>query len=165
MSMQSLNSRCVRAVAVALAVAFVSVSCSSNDTTGPSDDAGGLGSGGNGNGLQISIVPNPVPFSGTPITDVAGCASLPHTWFYEQVLRDTTGAGVTITARVDKFDGIVVNNINGITISVPANGSTSVSTRWCSGNRIAHTAQTTFAGTDGQGNPVNIEAPEARLRP
>jgi hypothetical protein len=163
MSMKSSSIRDWRAVALALAAAFVSASCDSNGPAGPSGDGGG-GSSGNGS-IQISIVPNPVPHSGQPISDVPGCAALPFTWFYDQVIRETSGVDVTFTARVDRFDGNVVNNLNGITISVPANGETTVRTRWCSGNKTAHSAQTTFSGTDANGNAVNVDAPEANLRP
>lgn len=35
------------------------------------------------------ISPNPVPFSGQAITDVASCRDRPNTWFYDQILKET----------------------------------------------------------------------------
>ena len=61
---------------------------------------------GSGTGaVQVTVSPNPVPFSGQAITDIASCATRPNTWFYDQVLRETAGVAVTITRRVDSFDG------------------------------------------------------------
>ena len=53
----------------------------------------------------MTISPNPVPFSGQPITDIATCATRPNTWFYDQILKETGGVAVTVTRRVDTFDG------------------------------------------------------------
>src|SRR5262245_33386313 len=38
--------------------------------------------------VEVVINPNPVPFSGQAITDVASCSTRPNTWFYDQVLRE-----------------------------------------------------------------------------
>jgi hypothetical protein len=45
--------------------------------------------------VQVTVSPNPVPFSGQAITDIASCATRPNTWFYDQVLRETGGVAVT----------------------------------------------------------------------
>lgn len=114
--------------------------------------------------VEITVNPNPVPFSGQPISDAAGCAGSKNTWFYEQILRETGGAAVTFTSRIDKFDERVVNNTTGISLLVPANGSLTVPTRWCSSQGVAHTAQSTFSGTDAGGRTVNAGGAVANLR-
>jgi len=112
--------------------------------------------------VQITINPNPVPYSTTPI---AGCvATAKSTWFYDQVLRETSGVTVTFTSRIDKFDGRVVNQPTGLNLKVNGNNSLTVPTKWCSSQAVSHTAQTTFVGTDAKGNAVTIEGPVANLR-
>lgn len=113
--------------------------------------------------VQITVNPNPVPFSGTPITDAAQCAGYADTWFYDQVLQEFGGTDVKFTTRVDTFDDKLANNLTGLNISVPAHGSAVLHTRWCSGAGIAHTAQTTLTGTDAKGNVVTVTGPVARL--
>lgn len=112
--------------------------------------------------LQVTINPNPVPFSGQPITDIASCRDRPNTWFYDQVLRETGGAAITITQRVDSFDGAVTSTTNP-SIQIPANGSTTIRTRWCSSSAAAHTAQTNFSGRDAGGRTWNVTGPSVRL--
>lgn len=114
--------------------------------------------------LEIEIRPNPVPFSGQPITDTPACANSRNTWFYEQILKETGGSELTITGRVDKFDGRVVNTRNDLTIKVPARGSTTLTSRWCSAQAVAHTAQTSFTGKDASGNSINVDGPTVELR-
>jgi hypothetical protein len=113
--------------------------------------------------VRISIVPNPVPFSGAAITDAAGCAGSKNTWFYEQVLSESGGAAVTFTGRSDNFDGRRVNNITNLNLVLPANGSTTIRSRWCSATSSEHTAQTTFTGRDASGNAVTATAGTVRL--
>jgi hypothetical protein len=104
-----------------------------------------------------------VPFSGQPITDIASCNGRPNTWFYDQVLREVGGAAVTVTERVDTFDGAVTSRTNpGLRIA--ANGTTTLRTRWCSSSAAAHTAQTTFSGTDASGRTWTLAGPTVRLQ-
>jgi hypothetical protein len=114
--------------------------------------------------LEVDIRPsNPVPYSGQPITDVASCNGRPHTWFYDQVIRETGGAQVTLTERVNSFDGVASSPTNpGLT--VPANGSVTVTTRWCSATDGPHTAQSNFSGRDASGNAVTLTGPVVQLR-
>jgi hypothetical protein len=114
--------------------------------------------------VEVTINPNPVPFSGQPITDAAGCAGSKNTWFYEQVARETGGAAVTFTSRIDKFDGRVVNNTTNLSLVVPANGSLTIKSRWCSSQAVAHTAQTSFSGTDANGHSITVDAPTVNLQ-
>ena len=108
------------------------------------------------------MTPNPVPFSGQPITDIASCASRPNTWFYDQALRETGGVAVTVTQRVDTFDG-TRNSPTNPGLKIAANGSTTVHTRWCSSSSGAHTAQTTFSGTDANGKTWSVTGPLVRM--
>jgi hypothetical protein len=111
----------------------------------------------------VTINPNPVPFSGQPITDVASCRDRANTWFYEQVLRETGGVAITVTQRVDSFDGAQTSSSNP-NIQIPANGSTTIRTRWCSASAAAHTAQTNFSGTDANGRSWSVTGPTVRLQ-
>ena len=113
--------------------------------------------------VTVTVNPNPVPFDGKPITDVAGCAKRNNTWYYELTLRETGGAPVTFNAQVDAFDGFVVNNLTGIKVEVPANGEVKLNPRWCSSTSGKHTAQHTFSGTDANGNAVNLQSPLVNL--
>lgn len=113
--------------------------------------------------VEVSIVPSPVPFSGQPITNVTSCANSRNTWFYDQVLRETGGSQVTFTQRVDRFDGQTANNLNGLSIVVPANGSITISSRWCSTTAAEHTAESTFSGTDARGNSLTASGGIVRL--
>jgi hypothetical protein len=110
----------------------------------------------------VTINPNPVPFSGQPITDIASCRDRANTWFYDQVLREVGGAAITVTERVDSFDGVVTSRTNP-SLQIAARGSTTLRTRWCSSSAAAHTAQTTFSGTDAGGRAWTLAGPTVRL--
>lgn len=113
--------------------------------------------------VDVSINPNPVPFSGQPIPDIASCSTRPNTWFYDQVIREVGGAAVTVTERVDMFDGAVTARTNP-SLRIAANGSTTVRTRWCSSAATAHTAQSNFSGTDANGRAWTFTGPVVRLQ-
>jgi hypothetical protein len=167
MSMSSITSRRVWSILPACGLAWSMAACSNSSTTNPSPDLSsnptssppGVGA------LTVSVSPNPVPFSGQPITDAASCAGYENTWFYDQTLTETGGAAVTITARVDKFDDKVANNVTNLNMQVPAKGTLVVRSRWCSGAGTMHTAQTSFGGTDQNGNRVTVNGPTVRLMP
>jgi len=127
-------------------------------TPTPAPPAAGTGTG----AVQVTVSPNPVPFSGQAITDLASCATRPNTWFYDQVLRETGGVAVTITRRVDTFDGAAGSATNP-NLRIAASATTSVRTRWCSVSAAAHTAQTTFSGTDANGKAWSVTGPLVRL--
>ena len=110
----------------------------------------------------MTINPNPVPFSGQPIPDVASCRDRTNTWFYDQVLREVGGVAVTVTERVDSFDGAVTSRSTP-SVQIPANGSTTLRTRWCSSSSAAHTAQSNFGGTDANGRRWTVTGPTVRL--
>jgi len=113
--------------------------------------------------VEVAINPNPVPFSGQAITDIASCTTRPNTWFYDQVVREVGGANVTITERVDMFDGAVTSRTNP-SLRIAANQSTTLRTRWCSSAATAHTAQTNFSGTDANGHSWTLTGPTVRLQ-
>ena len=113
--------------------------------------------------VEVTINPNPVPFSGQPMTDIASCSTRPNTWFYDQVIREVGGVAVTITERVDMFDGAVTSRTNP-SLRIAANGSTTVRTRWCSAAATAHTAQTNFSGTDANGRSWTFTGPMVRMQ-
>ena len=146
-----------------LVIAIVVASCGKGSPTSPS---GGDPQLPNPTGsVRVNINPNPVPFSGAPVTDDPGCAALPNTWYYDQVFTETAGNAVTLTARTDFFDGFSVNIINGISIDIPARGSLDLRARWCSANKTQHTAQSTFSGVDSHGNQVVVNTPVIKLMP
>jgi hypothetical protein len=144
-------------------IAVIAASCSKNGSpTSPSGDPQLPNPTGS---VKVAINPDPVPFSGVPVTDDPGCATLPNTWYYQQVFTETAGSAVTLTSRIDFFDGFTINNITGIAIDIPAKGTTSLGARWCSGNKTNHTAQSTFSGVDSRGNPVVVNTPVIKLMP
>jgi hypothetical protein len=176
-------------VAVLFVAAFVAINCGSVEPTAPSPvTAAGVPSRSNNpvgtptptpaptptpspsastgsttGAVQVTVSPNPVPFSGQAITDIASCASRPNTWFYDQVLRETGGVAVTVTRRVDTFDGAAGSATNP-NLRIAANGSTTIRTRWCSVSSSAHTAQSTFSGTDANGKTWSVTGPLVRLQ-
>jgi len=127
-------------------------------TPTPTPPSSGSGAG----AVQVTVSPNPVPFSGQPITDIATCATRPNTWFYDQILKETGGVAVTVTRRVDTFDGAAGTATNP-NLRIGANGSTTIRTRWCSVSAAAHTAQSSFSGTDANGKTWSVTGPLVRL--
>jgi hypothetical protein len=114
--------------------------------------------------VQLTITPNPVPFSGQPITDAASCVGSPNTWFYQQNFKESGGAAVTFTSRTDSFDGRVVNNATAVSLVVPALGTMTLSSRWCSSEGVAHTAQSSFSGADANGHAISVNGPVVALQ-
>ena len=112
--------------------------------------------------ITVSVNPNPVPHSGARIPDAPGCANVAHTWFYDQVIRETGGSAVTLTTRIDLFDERETNN-RAVNIVVPANGSVTIPTRWCSSTRAEHSSQTRWIGTDASGRSINVLGPRVLL--
>ena len=111
--------------------------------------------------LSISISPNPVPWTSEPTPN----CSLANNWSYEQTLRNTGGMTMTISDRADFFDGVQVSTRTGLGIVLAPGQDTTITTRWCSGNNIQHTAQTNFTGSDDAGNRISVTGPTVRLSP
>ena len=164
------------AVLIACLAALATATCSSKDSsptspstttttpTTPVTPAPPVSNSGSGS-VDITLNPNPVSFSGQPITTAASCAGYANTWFYDQVLRETSGVDVTFTSRVNTFDGNLASQVGGFSMVVPAHSSVTWRTSWCSGARIKHTAQTTWSGTDANGHTVSATGPVATLMP
>jgi hypothetical protein len=157
-------------LAVAASVFLISTGCSDSSPTAPTPvtsapptQPGPAPTAPTATGaLSITINPNPVPHSGAAITDAAGCAGVRFTWFYDQVLQETGGVALTLTNRIDLFDDRETNNL-GVNIVVPANGSTTVRSRWCSSTRAAHSSQTRWTGTDAAGRSISVLGPRVIL--
>ena len=115
--------------------------------------------------LEFYIAPNPVPWSGVPITDSAGCASVANTWYYDMVLIEVGGQTVTLKNRVDVFDGKPTNNLSNLNIVIPAYTRTQIRARWCASANVNHVAQTTFSGTDASNNEVKVTSPSITMMP
>ncbi len=150
------------AVAWLCVPAVISSACSKLGLTGPSEN--GSEPPPNRGSVIVSINPNPVPYSGVPVTDTPECSDLKHTWYYDQIFEETAGVGVTLTARVDSFDGFVVNDFSGLGITIQPRGKLTLHARWCSGNPTDHTALSTFTGTDDRGGAVSVTTPTIQLR-
>jgi hypothetical protein len=147
-------------VVLSVSIAGVFSACGSKSPTSPGEN--GVNLPGGGGRLNVSVNPNPVPFSGKPITDVAGCQNRNNTWYYDQIL-ETSGSALTITSEIDMFDGFVVNNLTDLHITVPAGGKTTLNPRWCSSESREHTAQSTFGGVDANGNTFTVSGPKVTL--
>ena len=113
--------------------------------------------------LEITITPNPVPYSEPP---APGC-SFPHTWQYTQILLNTGGTPITVSDRVNFFDGARTGDASNLGIVIQPGGSHTITpqTRWCSPNNIEHTARTDWSGTDANGVPIGVTGPTVRLLP
>jgi hypothetical protein len=111
--------------------------------------------------VSIKIDPEPVMHSGTPITDVASCRGLPHTWFYDVHIHGETGVRVSFSERENFFDGRFVSKSGPIDLA--PNGTVILHVRWCSGYPRFHYTQHRLKGTDEYGEKVELSTPWVRL--
>ena len=100
--------------------------------------------------LDVTINPNPVPWSGNPIQG-SGCDGVTNTWFYNQVLKNTGGKTIVVSDRTDFFNNREVLKRNGLGITIAPGAESTVTTRWCSASVGPHTARTDFSGQDVDG--------------
>jgi len=107
----------------------------------------------------VTISPNPVPWSGTPIPN----CSLTNTWTYTQVLDNIGSAELTLSDRTDYMDGAVLSQRSGLGIVIPAGSKTQVTTRFCSATATEHHTRTDFTGTDAKNNRINYRGPDVVL--
>ena len=145
--------------------ALLCVTCSDSSPTEPSSTtpAGPVLPPSTGS-VKVGIVPNPVPFSGQPVTDAGpGCNDKKNTWYYDQILTESGGSEVTFRNRIDTFDGFTINELSGLNIVVQANGTLTLHTRWCSGTAKDHVARSSFTGTDATGKMVTVTGPNVQL--
>ena len=91
------------------------------------------------------------------------CAGKPNFWQWEVTITETAGVPVTLTRGVTIADGQVLST-GTLSESIPARGS--VTRRpyqcWTLGS-VGHIAQTTYVGTDANGNEVSITSPNITL--
>jgi hypothetical protein len=146
-----------------VAAAFAATRCSGNSGGSPTSPTSAAAPQGATATVQVAVNPNPVPFSGAPITDAAECANYANTWFYDTVLQETGGANVTFTSRVDLFDGKTANSLTGLKIVLGPHDTVVLHTRWCSGASTTHSAQSIFGGLDDNGNAVTATGQVAQL--
>jgi hypothetical protein len=112
--------------------------------------------------LAIEVTPNPVPWSDTPID---GCGSdRPNRWVWDQILRNTGGTRITLTERVNFFNGDQVSRPTGFSISIEPGASHTQTTRWCSALDGDHTFRTDWSGSDASGNRISLNGPTVTMR-
>jgi len=152
-----------------MAAALGIAGCSKNSAASPtapsttaSSPAGALAQAAAAS-VQVTVNPDPVPFSGQPILDTGECTDYTNTWFYDTVLHETAGGSVTFTTRIDLFDAKLANNLTGLNIVLGPHDTVVLHTRWCSGSPNGHSAQSIFGGTDGTGNAVSAQGQVAQL--
>ncbi|MBI3402476.1 MAG: fibronectin type III domain-containing protein [Acidobacteria bacterium] len=112
--------------------------------------------------ISVTVTPNPVPFSGTPIAATA-CVGVPNTWFYTETIRETAGVAVTLTKWVSVLDGRSILNQGTVNSAISAHGSTTFNFNWCLSAAGQHTIQTTWSGTDANGNSFSYGGPIVTL--
>jgi hypothetical protein len=111
--------------------------------------------------LSVTITPNPVPWSSEPVPN----CNLANRWHYDQILRNTGGRRITISDRIDFFDGVQVSTRGGLGIVLDPGAETSIRTRWCSANNVEHRAQTNWSGSDEGGTRISVTGTVVRLLP
>ncbi|MBZ5555740.1 MAG: fibronectin type III domain-containing protein [Acidobacteriia bacterium] len=119
---------------------------------------GGLAQG----AISVTVTPNPVPFSGTAIA-AAACVGVPNTWFYTETIRETSGVAVTLTKWVSVRDGQSIINQGSVNSVIPARGTKNFDFNWCISGSGQHTIQTTWSGTDANGNSFSHVGPLVTL--
>ena len=171
MSMKSSNLLRTYSIVFACVVALGGAACGSiedsptspSETPAPSPSPGPSPSNGPGR-LEVTIDPNPVPWSGQPISG-SGCDNVPNTWFYTQVLRNAGGSTIVVSDRTNFFNGRETSKQTNVGITLERGASQSVTTRWCSSSPGPHTAQTNWGSTDlASGAVQNLNGPSVTLR-
>lgn len=110
--------------------------------------------------LSVTVTPNPTPYSGAPFTF---CQGNPNTWMYSETIRETNGVGMTVLQRSYSVDGRISNQAAS-NISIPARGSVSLNGLiWCLSGSGPYTVQTTYHGTDANGNSFSYVGPAVTL--
>jgi hypothetical protein len=111
--------------------------------------------------LEISINPNPVPWSDQ---STSACGSdRPNRWFWDQILRNTGGTAITLTERVNYFNGDRVSTVSDNTTIQPG-AEFRRATIWCSALNEDHTFRTDYSGSDSSGNRIEVAGPTVTLR-
>jgi hypothetical protein len=142
-------------VAAALALACGSTESSPTAPSGTVDASSPEGTG----ALFIEVTPNPVPWS----SDAVDNCDLANRWRYEQILTNRGSGPLTITDRIDFFDGVEVKR-SSVDIALAMGASTTITTQWCSANSVEHRAQTNFSAVDDSGARVAFRGVSVRLQ-
>ena len=121
--------------------------------------------------LTITVSPNPVPFSGQPVT-FSACVGIPNTWFYNEVFTESGGILVTLNSAIATYANGRTQTItftapagNPYAYTVPANGTLSVSWPSCFPTMSGNTVQHTYSGTDFNNLPVTVTGPIVMFAP
>ena len=104
--------------------------------------------------MTITIEPNPVPWSGP-----AGDCSLANRWSWKQILVNTGSTSVTMSQRLNFFDGSQANSASDTTTLSPGERYER-QTLWCSGLGGDHTFRTDWVTNTG----VRITGPTVQLQ-
>lgn len=105
-----------------------------------------------------------MPFSGAP-AEAVGCQGRPNTWFWEQIVTETAGVGITITSVNTVVDNNAGNDVNP-NYQLAANGTWTRKMNFCFATEtLSHTVQVTYKGTDANGHAVSVSAPVTTLQP
>lgn len=160
----SLVALCLAALVAAACGAIEPSPTSPSPTPTPTPTPGPATSSGGGR-LEIAVNPNPVPWSGQAITDSAGCANVPNTWFYDQVLTNSGGNTISVSDRTDYFNDREVSKRTALGIVINPGASTTIKTRWCTSQSGSQTAQTNWGATDlTTGAVITAIGPRVTLR-
>lgn len=111
--------------------------------------------------VTATVVPNPVPFSGSPISHPR-CVNSRNTWAYLVTLTETAGVAARFDRVVDRFNAVIANDLQQ-TYHVSARGSTNIQYSWCSDASPPHLVETTLSGVDANGNSISTTVPPVTL--
>lgn len=148
-------------MAPACAAALMALACGSTDSspTAPSATVDAASSAPDGTGtLSIAVIPNPVPWSGDAVEN----CNLANRWRYEQILTNSGSGTLTVTDRVDFFDGVEVRR-STVDIALAPGATRTITTEWCSANSVEHRAQTNFGAVDENGARASFRGASVRL--
>jgi hypothetical protein len=108
--------------------------------------------------LSVTDTPNPTPYNAN-----GSCTGGNNAWTYSETITETNGVGVTITLRSFTVDGRAANT-NTTVIAIPARRSVTLSTStWCLSGSGPYSVQTTYGGTDANGNTLSYAGPLVSL--
>jgi len=78
-------------------------------------------------------------------------------------LTETAGVAVTVTTTTNVVDGSQQPDLTG-SIAIAARGSASLNRQFCFGTATQHTVQSTFRGTDANGQAIVLISPVVTLQ-
>ena len=78
-------------------------------------------------------------------------------------MRENGGSRITLTERVNFFNGDRVSTVSD-TINIEPGQSFTKATSWCSAVNDQHTFRTDWSGSDAAGNKISAQGPTVTLR-